>query len=182
MLGEYEINKHSYEGLCYTKLPFSPFLEICWDVYFTLLNGFFHSVPQFLFFKIFLFLWVLLIAFDTFSRENVLSWIYMYIWYVSQIGLMTGKYSEIATYNWKKMYVQKYRLLQYPAEMSISVGSVTFQGCTVRNQFCSRRLLEIKSKHQVQNQCDMIILICTSADNFWSPRNYINLKNGFDET
>lgn len=110
MLGEYEINKHSYEGFCYTKLPFSPFLEICWDVYFTLLNGFFHSVPQFLFFKIFLFLWVLLIAFDTFSRENVLSWIYMYIWYVSQIGLMTGKYSEIATYNWKKNVCAKIQI------------------------------------------------------------------------
>ena len=59
-------------------------------------------------------------------------------------------------------------------EPHISAGSVTLQGSAIRNQFTSWRLVKIKNKYQVQNQCDVIMFICTSTGRFWSPRNYMN--------
>jgi hypothetical protein len=94
---------------------------------------------------------------------------------------MTGKCNDFESMPCKSAYA-KVQLLQSSTEMSISAGSVAFQGCSIRNQFCTWRLLKIKSKYQVQNQCDVITLICTSTDNFGSPINYVSFKNGLDET
>lgn len=133
-------------------------------------------------FKIsFLFLWVILIASDGFSREYMLFWIYMCVWYVSRIGPVTRKRSDVESMPCISACAEM-QIAPISAKMSISAGSVTLQGCTIRNQFCSWRLLKMKRKCQVPNQCDMIIFFCTWIHNYWSPRNYIYLKNGLGET